>query len=91
MRLSDRPYLLIRAVRVPQQMQPFRSRDAGQLASDTPKKMEGLSPIESGYPRKIKRFGFSDDNLVMVGPLCPKQYPDRRTHKSKKPNKRKRQ
>jgi hypothetical protein len=70
-------------------MQPFRSRGPGQLGLDARKMIEGLLPGESGYRRKIKRFGFSDDNLVLVEPLYPKQHPGCRTHKRKKPNKRK--
>ena len=89
MRPGDRRYLLIPAVRLPRQMQPFRSRGPGQLGLDARKMIEGLLPGESGYRRKIKRFGFSDDNLVLVEPLYPKQHPGRRTHKRKKPNKRK--
>jgi hypothetical protein len=31
--------------------------------------IEAVLPGESGYPYKMKRFGFSDDNLVLVETL----------------------
>jgi hypothetical protein len=80
---------LIRAVRLPRQTQASRSGDAGQFASDVPKKTDGLPPSEFSYPFKVTRFGFSDDNLVRVEPLSPKEYPERGTHEGKNANKRK--
>jgi len=43
--------------------------------------------VSSAIPFKVTRF--SDENLVRVELLSQKQYPDRRTHKRRKPNKRK--
>ena len=86
--LGDCRYSLIRAVRLPRQMQLFRSRDASQFQSDGEKDRRPVAE-RVRLSHQVDAFFFLVDNLVLLEPSSPKQYPSRRSHKRNEPDQRK--